>query len=116
MQMVHVLSYRTSKRVKIGTSSSESVNLTSGIPQGGILSPIIFNIYGADMEEWVKHSCIFNYADDTESSCKDKDEQEVLKKLEEDATNILEFMASNGLVANPTKTVFYDAKQKEKRK
>ena len=29
-----------------------------------------------------------------------------MKKLEEDATNILEFMASNGLVANPTKTVF----------
>jgi hypothetical protein len=46
-----------------------------------------------------KHSCNFNYADDTESSCKDKDEQSVVKKLEE-------FMASNGLVANPTKTVF----------
>ena len=75
-------------------------------PQGGILSPIIFIIYGADMEEWVKESCIFNYADDTKSSCKDKDEQVVMRKLEEDATNILEFMASNGLVANPTKTVF----------
>ncbi len=37
---------------------------------------------------------------------KDKDEQVVMRKLEEDATNILEFMASNGLVANPTKTVF----------
>ncbi len=81
-----------SQRVKIGTIISEAVKLT----QGGILSPIIFTIYGADMEEWVKHSCIFNYADDTESSCKDKVEQVVMKKLEEDATNILEFMASNG--------------------
>jgi len=29
-----------------------------------------------------------------------------MKKLREDATNILEFMASNVLVANPAKTVF----------
>ena len=54
-----------SQRVKIGTAISESVKLISGVPQGGILSPIIFIIYGADMEEWVKQSCIFNYADDT---------------------------------------------------
>jgi hypothetical protein len=31
------------------------------------------------MGEWVKHSCIFNYADDNKSSCKDKDEQVVMK-------------------------------------
>ena len=103
-----------SQRVKIGTAISESVKLISGVPQGGILSPIIFIIYGADMEEWVKESCIFNYADDTESSCKDKDEQVVMRKLEEDATNILEFMASNGLVANPTKTVFMMLNNKKK--
>jgi hypothetical protein len=65
--------------VKIGTSISESVKLTSGVPQGGIMLPIIFIIYGADMEEWVKHSCIFNYADDTKSSCKDKDKQVMMK-------------------------------------
>ena len=30
----------------------------------------------------------------------------VIKKLEEDALNVLRFMASNGLVANPQKTAF----------
>ena len=30
----------------------------------------------------------------------------VIKNLEEDATRILQFMASNGLVANPSKTEF----------
>ena len=29
-----------------------------------------------------------------------------MKNLSEDATGILNFMASNGLVANPSKTVF----------
>jgi hypothetical protein len=32
-------------------------------------------MYGADLEAWVTHSAIFNYADDTSSSCKDKEEK-----------------------------------------
>jgi hypothetical protein len=104
-----------SQRVKIGTSISNSMKLVSGVPQGGILSPIIFIIYGADMEEWITHSSIYTYADDTSSSCQDSVEQVVIEQLEEDAKSILEFMASNGLVANPSKTVFMmlNSKQKE---
>jgi len=50
-----------SHRVKIGISISNSMKLVSGVPQGGILSIIIFVIYGADMEEWIKHSSIYLY-------------------------------------------------------
>ena len=103
-----------SQRVKIGASISEAEKLVSGVPQGGILSPIIFIIYGADMEEWITHSSIYNYADDTASSCQDKKEQVVIEKLEEDAESILQFMASNGLVANPSKTVFMMLNSKTK--
>ena len=67
---------------------------------------MIFTIYCADIEEWVKNSKMTNYADDTSSSCSGKDEDEVIGKLEEDAIEILSFMASNGLVANPSKTEF----------
>ena len=102
------------QRVKIGKAMSKPVELTSGVPQGGILSPIIFTIYGADLEEWVKHSKIFNYADDTSSSCKDKEENVVIEKLQEDAEGILQFMASNGLVANPAKTDFMMLNQGKK--
>ena len=103
-----------SQRVKIGQKMSQPTSVESGVPQGGILSPIIFIIYGADMEEWIKHSSIYTYADDTSSSCQDQEEETVIKKLEEDADDILRFMASNGLVANPTKTVFmlFSSKQK----
>ena len=94
------------QRVKIGKAISDSIELVSGVPQGGIISPIIFTIYGADLEEWVNHSSIFNYADDTSSSYANKDGKVVVERLQEDAKGILEFMASNELVANPTKTVF----------
>ena len=39
----------------------------------------------------------------------------VISKLEEDAKNLLQFMASNGLVANPSKTAFVILNQKHKK-
>ena len=38
----------------------------------------------------------------------------MIENLEEDATNILQFMASNGLVANSSKTEFMLLNNKEK--
>ena len=84
---------------------SEPIELKSGLPHGGILFPMIFTIYGADLEMWVEHSSIWNYADDISSFCKGKEVEDIVGKLEKDAKWILEFMASNGLLANPTKTV-----------
>ena len=92
------------QRVRIGTTLSAPLRLTSGVPQGGILSPIIFTLYTADMEMWLKNSKLTNFADDTETHCSSKNKNEVKSFLEEDAINILKFMASNGLVANQSKT------------
>ena len=92
------------QRVRIGSSLSAPITLTSGVPQGGILSPIIFTLYTADMEMWLKNSKLTNFADDTETHCSSKSKIEVKNFLEEDAIRILKFMASNGLVANQTKT------------
>ena len=65
------------QQVKIGRTLSSKSLLCSGVPQGGILSPIIFVIYGADMEQWLKRSSAFTYADDTSSSVTGKTIEEV---------------------------------------
>ena len=44
-----------SQKVKIRRSLSNKQWLESGVPQGGILSPIIFVIYGADMDKYPSH-------------------------------------------------------------
>jgi hypothetical protein len=95
-----------SQKVRIGNSLSASLLLTSGVPQGGTLSPIIFTIYTADLELWVKKSSVFNYADDTSSSYAHKTLEIMLKSLQDDADAIINFMALNGLVANQKKTLF----------
>ena len=51
-------------------------------------------------------------ADDTTTGVSDKDLEVVLNKLEVDALMVLQFMASNGLVANPKKNSFILLNQK----
>ena len=94
------------QRVRIGGVVSNPLSLASGVPQGGILSPIVFTLYTADMELWLKTSKLTNYADDTTTGNKSKSNLEIKLGLEEDAINVLNFMASNGLIANKAKTEF----------
>ena len=101
------------QKVKIGEKTSSSVELASGMPQGGILSPVLFIVFVSDMEDWTVNAGVFTYADDTSTDSSSKIVKEVLKNLENNAERVLKYMASNGLVANPTKTVFMMIGEKE---
>jgi hypothetical protein len=59
-----------------------------------------------DLEEWLEHIKAFTHANDMSTSVEGKDVNTVVEKMKEDGQNILKFMASNGLIANPSKTVF----------
>ena len=104
------------QRVKIGMKISTPVKLVSGMPQGGILSPVLFIIFVADMEDWTENSGVFTYADDTSTDASSKQIEEVMRRLEKNAEGVLNYMASNGLVANPGKTVFMVIGQKQEEK
>ena len=58
------------------------------------------------MELWLKKSRLSNFADDTTTSVSAKTKEEIIHTLTADAENVLSFMATNGLVANQTKTEF----------
>ena len=93
-----------SQRVQIGNCVSRKRSLTSGVPQGGVISPLMFVLYVSDLESWLKWSAAKTYADDTTTRTSAKNIQVMIKRMEEDAANVLAYMASNGLVANASKT------------
>ena len=95
-----------SQCVMIGRSLSGVKQLNYGVPQGSPLSCVLFLMYVGDLPEWVKQGHLQGYADDTIHHVEANTEEEAIRKLEEEAKNILAFFASNELLANPTKTAF----------
>ena len=78
-----------SQKVKIGSSLSRPINLQSGVPQGGVISPLIFVLYVSDLDLWLKWSSAKTYADDTTTGTSHKLLSTMLKRLEEDAASVL---------------------------
>ena len=90
--------------VKWKESMSEPKSIPCGTPQGGILSPFLFLVMMADIQEYIVYSSVEGYADDVNSITVGETEEEVVKLMEEDAKNMLSYMAINKLAANEQKT------------
>ena len=65
--------------LKSSKQISSPYQLKSGVPQGRNISPIIFTVYSADLEEWVRHSKLINLTDNTSTSHSVKDLEMGLK-------------------------------------
>ena len=96
--------------VMIGASISSELTTNIGSPQGAILSPTIFIILTADIGLW-SESKIFSYADDTTSTLSGSNMNILIKKCEEEALKILDFMSTNRLKANDDKTAILISKR-----
>lgn len=90
--------------VQIGQAISEEKLLDHGIPQGSSISCLLFIFFVGDYPFWIDTNAQA-FADDTIIYLSGDSPIEVLEKLEIEAGKTFNFFASNGLVANPGKTV-----------
>ena len=70
--------------VKVGSEYSERINVTSGIPQGSILGPILFTIFINDLPDQVDSYCKI-FADDTKIYNTTRE----AKKLQDDINSMI---------------------------
>ena len=97
-----------SQTVRLGQSLSHSVTLTSGVPQGSVLGPILFAAYISPVGQIVAHHglCHQQYADDTQlyiALSKTNGPASVLQ-IEACLSHLQYWLCLNGLCLNPDKT------------
>ena len=100
-----VNSYLTNRwhRTKINSSYSTWRELLSGVPQGSILGPLLFNIYLNDLFFILDETNVCNYADDTGLHACDKELNEVIRCLEHDSCLAIEWFENNYMKLNKDK-------------
>ena len=98
-------SYLTDRRqrVRINSNYSNWSEIISGVPQGSILGPLLFNIYLSDLFLFTENSNVANYADDNSPYACKADIDSVIVQLEKDSRTLIEWVSSNVLKANPDK-------------
>ena len=80
--------------------------VTSGIPQGSCLGPLLFILYLDDFETCLKFSKANLYADDTEVSLSSNEIGDLIQNFQTELENISEWLRIDKLSIHPEKTEF----------
>ena len=89
---------------EIGNSKSSHKYLTTGVPQGSILGPILFLIYINDIKTCTNKLSILSYADDTTVYLSGPNTNEMIDIMNTELKKLYDWLCANRLSLNIKKT------------
>ena len=91
--------------VSLENVTSDSMNISYGVPQGSILGPLLFTLYINDLPSVTKTCKVIIYADDTAIiHCSYKQKAQIEKHLNNDMEIVKTWLDDNKLTLNVKKT------------
>ena len=113
--LLYILSYLKDRTqsTRINNFYSLFQLIVSGLPQGSILGPILFNLFINDLFYFIQNANIHNYADDNTLSAFSNSIPNLIKLLEEETNIAILWLNHNRMIANPEKfhSIFIHKKQ-----
>ena len=92
--------FHRTQTVEIANISSTQHVVTTGVPQGSILGPLLFIIFFNDLLDIIVHSEIIQYADDTVIFFGDKCTKTIENALNVDLQSVAKYCEENELILN----------------
>ena len=92
--------------VRINSTKSAFKKILSGVPQGSILGPILFNLSINDLFFFIKKASVFNFADDNTLSAFSNTTLNLKNILESEANITISWLKDNKMIVNPDKFQF----------
>lgn len=90
--------------VSICDVKSDLLPISTGVPQGSILGPLLFNIYVNDLGSLPFSSTVYQYADDTVLVFASNDEATALSYFQRDIHGLMAWFRANQILVNADKT------------
>ena len=94
---------RRKQGVKINDTESLFKILLSGVTQGSILGPILFNIFINDLLFFINEAKLANFANDNTIYVPKSDLNELLRLLEKESEVAIKWFSDNNMIVNPKK-------------
>ena len=103
--LAYIYSYLSNRkqRTKVNNSFSKWADIKSGIPQGSIIGPLLFNIYINDIFFIVKESNLANYADDNTPYSIESNIVNILNSLANNTSLLIKWFNDNYFTLNVNK-------------